>query len=303
MSDDKKEIDQVTGTETTGHEWDGLKELNTPLPRWWLYCFYASIVWAIGYFVVMPAWPVITGDGWGATGGVVDYDQRRVVEEQVAANEARLEPYVQAINAKSFEQIQSDPELLQVAVTGGRIAFKENCAGCHGTGAQGFLGFPNLNDDDWIWGGSVDAIHTTLKHGIRWEADDDTRFSQMPAFGADEILTREDVRDVTEYVLSIAGRDHDAERAQNGAVVFEDQCSLCHGAQGRGDRTQGAPNLTDAIWLFGSERQQIFQTVYYARNAVMPAWSERLDPATVKQLALYVHSLGGGEPSDVQDAR
>jgi len=305
MSDnhDEPHVDQVTGTATTGHEWDGIRELNTPLPKWWLYTFYVTIVWAFGYFAVYPAWPYLTGDGWKATQGAIEYTQRGAVEAAVAENKERLAPYTKAILESSFEEILANPELTEVAFAGGSVAFKDNCAGCHGTGAQGFTGFPNLNDDDWIWGGSIDQIHTTIMHGIRWEANDDTRYSAMPSFGRDELLSRDDIKNVTEYVLKIAGADHDAQMAASGGAVFAEQCATCHAEDGTGDREQGAPNLTDAIWLFGGDRKAIYETVYYARNAVMPAWNERLDEATIKKLAIYVHSLGGGEAPSVAEAR
>ncbi|MEM6682251.1 MAG: cytochrome-c oxidase, cbb3-type subunit III [Pseudomonadota bacterium] len=296
-------FDAATGKTTTGHEWDGIRELNTPLPKWWLYLFYVTIVWAFGYYAVYPAWPYLTGDGWKATQGALSYSQRGKVAEAVAENEARLAPYTEAILANSFEQILADPELTEVAFAGGAVAFKDNCAGCHGTGAQGFTGFPNLNDDDWIWGGSIEQIHTTITHGIRWEANDETRYSAMPSFGRDELLKKDEIRDVTEYVLKLAGADHRADRAARGAETFEVQCSGCHNVDGTGDREQGAPDLTDAIWLFGGDRKAIYETIYYARNAVMPAWNERLDAATIKKLAIYVHSLGGGETPTITDAR
>ncbi len=299
MSSEHKDVDQHSGTETTGHEWDGIKELNTPLPKWWLYTFYVTVVWALGYFIVFPAIPYFDGSKWDATGGVINYDQRAVVAEAVEENEARLKPYTEAIVKASFQEILADQELMDVAYAGGSIAFKENCAGCHGTGAQGFVAFPNLNDDDWLWGGTIEDIHQTITHGIRWEQDYDTRYSQMPSFGSDEILEKEDIKDVTQYVMQLGGLDHSAEAAARGATVFEEQCSVCHAADGKGDKTQGAPNLTDAIWLFGSDRETIYETIYYARNSVMPAWKERLDEATIKKLAVYVYSLGGGvEPSD-----
>lgn len=303
MSGEDKDVDKITGTQTTGHEWDGIKELNTPLPKWWLYTFYATIVWAFGYYVVYPSWPYITGDGWQVMQGTMEYSQRGAVETAVAENEARLAPYNDAILKASFAEILADSELTEVAFAGGASAFKDNCAGCHGTGAQGFDGFPNLNDDDWIWGGSIEDIHTTITHGIRWEENMDTRYSIMPSFGSDELLSKEELKDVTQYVLSIAGREHEADMAERGAEVFEIQCSGCHGLDGKGDRTQGAPNLTDAIWVFGSEPRQIYETIYYARNSVMPAWNERLDAATIKKLAVYVHSLGGGEAIGDQEAR
>ncbi|MEM8800485.1 MAG: cytochrome-c oxidase, cbb3-type subunit III, partial [Pseudomonadota bacterium] len=170
-------------------------------------------------------------------------------------------------------------------------------------GAQGYTAFPNLRDDDWLWGGSVEDIHYTLKHGIRWEADPDTRFSAMPAFLTDEILSKDEISNVAHYVLSLSGAEHDAAAAAAGETPFVEQCSACHGENGKGMRELGAPNLTDAIWLYGGSHETIVKTVAYARNGVMPAWSERLDDVTVKQLAIYVALLGGGETTLAEAAK
>ena len=302
MAEHNKEIDSVTGRSTTGHEWDGLKELNTPLPKWWLYTFYVSILASIVYYFFFPAWPILSPDGWRATAGALGYTQRATVASELRAEAAKRAPFLNAIARESFAQIQTDPKLLEVAQAGGRIAFKENCAPCHGTGAQGGKGFPNLNDDDWLWGGKVEDIHTTLLYGIRWDQDADTRVSAMPAFGKDGILSAEQINDVTDFVLSLSKHKHNPAGAKRGAAIFAEQCVACHSETGKGNREFGAPNLTDAIWLYGSKRADIVYTITNARNGRMPAWRARLDPATIKQLALYVHSLGGGEPANAQAA-
>lgn len=303
MAEHEKEIDTVTGRSTTGHEWDGLKELNTPLPKWWLYTFYVSIAASLVYYFFFPAWPIPTPDGWRATAGSLGYSQRVTVAGELSAEAAKRAPFLNAIAKESFQEIQGKPELLEVAKAGGRIAFKENCAPCHGTGAQGGKGFPNLNDDDWLWGGKVEDIHTTLQHGIRWDQDADTRVSAMPAFGKDGVLTTAQIEDVADYVMSLSNLKHDRAGAQRGAAIFTEQCVACHGETGKGNREVGAPNLTDAIWLFGKARADIVYTVTNARNGRMPAWKARLDPVTIKQLAIYVHSLGGGEPSQPVSAQ
>ena len=304
MSNDKKkqdhenEIDDVTGVETTGHSWDGLKELNNPLPRWWVWVFIVSIIWSIWYFVVYPSWPV----PGGATEGTSGYTQYKELEQSQAEIVQRQAAYLKEFNGASFDEIMNDPELYAFAIAGGASAFKDNCATCHGTGAEGFKGYPNLNDDDWIWGGTLDAIHQTLEYGIR--ADNwDTRMSQMPAFGDDGLLTREDVSDVTDYVLSLSGSRDDHHVAESiseaalerGAAIFQQQCASCHGPAGKGMQEFGAPNLTDKIWLYGGDRQTVYETIYYARAGMMPAWGERLDENTLKQLTVYLHQLGGGE--------
>jgi cytochrome c oxidase cbb3-type subunit 3 len=287
----KKEIDEVSGTETTGHEWDGIKELNTPLPRWWLWTFYATIVWAIGYMVLYPAIPLVTG----ATKGVLGYSSRADVAREIAEAKTGMAGLLDKVGSMSLEDIRKDPDLFQFAVAGGRSAFAVNCVQCHGSGASGGKGYPNLNDDEWLWGGSLDAIHTTLVHGVRFEGDDDTRVSDMPAFGRDGVLDTAQINDVAEHVLALSGREHDQAAAERGTAIFEENCAACHGAQGEGIADVGAPALNNAIWLYGGDKASLVETVTNARRGVMPAWGRRLDDATLKQLAVYVHSLGGGQ--------
>lgn len=292
MTEENKNSSDV---ETTGHVWDGIEELNTPLPRWWLWVLYICIIWAFGYMIVMPAVPYPGGEGWTYTKGLIGYSQRDVVKGDVARSEASRAIFEDQIATADLAEIRANEDLLNVSLAGGAAAFGDNCAPCHGSGAQGFTGFPNLNDDDWLWGGSLDDIHATISHGIRWDEDDETRFSEMPKFKTDEILSDGEIASVVQFVLSISGGDHDAEIASTGAVIYEDQCSFCHGPSGEGDQTQGAPNLSDALWLFGGDETSLTTTISEGRYGVMPAWSGRLSDATVKELALYVHSLGGGE--------
>ena len=287
---DQKRTDDVTGFETTGHEWDGLEELNRPLPKWWLYVMYATIIWSIGYFIFYPAWPTISG----YTKGVLGYSQRMEVTAAVQANKDFQAQWRDQIAAMEPAAIAADPELLRFSLAGGAAAFGDNCAPCHGSGAQGFRGYPNLNDDAWLWGGTMDAIYETLRVGIRAEHDD-TRLNDMMAFGRDGILDRGQVEDVVHYVRKISGQEHDEARLENGAVVFVENCVSCHGEGGVGIQELGAPNLTDAIWLYGGEIADIRESVHAGRKGVMPAWDERLDAVTIKQLTVYVHSLGGGE--------
>ncbi len=288
---DNKDIDEFSGIETTGHDWDGIKELNNPLPRWWLWTFYATIVFAIGYTIAYPAWPGISG----ATKGVLGWSSRANVSADIAAVEASRSVFAEKIIAMDLADIEADPELLQFAVSGGASAFKVNCSQCHGAGAAGGGGYPNLLDDDWIWGGELEQIYLTLQHGIRYDADDDTRISDMPAFGADEILERSDIQDVAWYVRQISGQDADAEAALRGQTVYEDNCAACHGDDGAGNRDLGAPNISDALWLYGGSYEEIVAQISRPQQGVMPGWADRLSEATTKQLAVYVHSLGGGE--------
>jgi cytochrome c oxidase cbb3-type subunit 3 len=286
----KPEIDEITGVETTAHEWDGIKELNNPLPRWWLWVLYVSIIWSIGYWIIYPTWPLVSS----YTKGIMGYSQREVVTRALADAKQAQSVYLVKITAADPAAIKADPELLRFSLAGGEAAFGDNCAPCHGRGAQGAPGYPNLNDDSWLWGGTLDDIHLTLKVGIR-STHPDTRDNQMPAFGRDELLEPAQIADVTQYVLSISGSKADSESSARGKEVFAEQCVACHGEDGKGNMELGAPNLTDRIWLYGGNKEAITLTIRNARAGVMPAWEGRLSPETLKQLAVYVQSLGGGQ--------
>lgn len=277
--------------ETTHHEWDGIEELNTPLPRWWLWTFYASIVFAIGYCIAYPAIPLLDS----ATAGVLDWSSRgQLRQEQAAAKAARAGTEHQ-LAALDIEQVARNPMLMRSAVEGGKAAYKVNCVQCHGSGAAGSRGYPNLNDNDWLWGGDLKAIRATLENGIRHPGDDATRMSQMPAFGRDGILTSAQIGDVVSFVRFASKQEPMSASAQRGQQLYADNCAACHGADLKGNREMGAPNLADAIWLYGGDREALTHTVANARYGVMPAWNKKLDPATLNMLAAYVHSLGGGE--------
>ncbi|MEZ5742400.1 MAG: cytochrome-c oxidase, cbb3-type subunit III [Sphingomonadaceae bacterium] len=281
-----KRIDQPTGTETVGHEWDGIEELNTPLPRWWLWTFYITIVWAIGYVIVYPAIPLLdkgTEGLWGWT------SRGQLAEEMSVADQARTSVREQLARIP-IERLPEDSNLMAQAVAGGAAAFKVNCVQCHGSGATGSPGYPNLADDDWLWGGDLKAIEYTLTHGIRQHGDDETRDSQMPAMAG--IFDQQQLNSVVGHVLSFSGK---GKSNAVGAQLYTDNCVTCHGVAGEGDRAQGAPALNDAIWLYGSSREQIARQILNPRMGMMPKWEGRLDPVTIKMLAAYVHSLGGGE--------
>lgn len=286
-----KKIDAPTGTETVGHEWDGIEELNTPLPRWWLWTFYATIIFAIVYCVLYPAWPLLER----STIGTLGWTSRAQLERELEARESELSPVRTALAKVPIERLPDDSALMNAAVRGGASAFKVHCVQCHGSGAAGFTGYPNLNDDDWLWGGDLKAIEYTLVNGIRNPGVEGTRFSQMPAFGRDGLLESGQIADVVSFVRMLGGAEQASESSRRGAAVFEANCAVCHGADGTGDRSQGAPNLTDEIWLFGGDRAAITDTVVNSRQGVMPAWGGRLDPVTIRMLAAYVHSRGGGE--------
>ena len=294
MNQPNNDVDAHSGVETTGHSWDGIKELNTPLPRWWLIVWYTTIVWAVVYMILMPALPALPGMGTN-TKGLRNHSDRDLVAAAMADLQAERQAQSVALLSASLEDIETDRGLQQFALAMGESLFGDNCATCHGAGGRGAVGYPTLADDVWLWDGTLDGIEYTLRHGIRQEGDDATRFSIMPAFGRDGILSREEIDAVTEHVMSLSGQAHDPELAKMGAGTFSVQCASCHGEFGAGDRTVGAPNLTDQEWLYGGSRDAIYATIYNARNSHMPAWQGRLDDASIKALAVYVHTLGGGE--------
>ncbi|MER8561052.1 cytochrome-c oxidase, cbb3-type subunit III [Mesorhizobium sp. M0578] len=287
MSDEH--IDEISGVSTTGHEWDGIRELNNPLPRWWVVTFYATIVWAIGYTIAYPAWPLLHS----ATTGVLGYSSRNEVKNELSAAEAAKGKYVAAIESKSVSEIAADDGLREFAIAAGGAAFKVNCVQCHGSGAQGSKGFPNLNDDDWLWGGKADQIQQTVTHGIRFASDPDTRLSEMPAFG--DIITADQIKQVSAYIAGLSQAVSDESLVAPGAKVFAENCVACHGDNAKGNKELGAPDLTDAIWLYGSGETAIAAQVTAPKQGVMPAWGARLGETRIKELAVYVHSLGGGE--------
>jgi len=285
----EKHIDEATGISTTGHEWDGIRELNNPLPRWWVWTFYATILWALAYVIVYPAIPLLTS----ATTGVLGYSSRGAVKAELAAAEAAKGDYVAAVAAKSVDEILADEELRTFAVAAGSAAFKVNCVQCHGSGAQGSAGFPNLNDDDWLWGGTPEQIQLTIAHGIRFAGDENTRISEMPAFA--DMLDGTQTAQVSAFVASLSGPASDPALVEPGKQIFADNCAACHGDTGAGNKELGAPNLTDAIWLKGSSEAAIAAQVRAPAHGAMPAWLGRLGDVKVKELAVFVHSLGGGE--------
>lgn len=279
--------------DTTGHSWDGIQEFNNPLPRWWLWTFYFTIFWGIIYTIAYPAWPLITG----ATPGVIGFSTRANVAEDIVQFEAMNSDLRAQIETVELALItpQADPDLYNYAIQGGAAIFRTWCAQCHGSGAAGVQasGYPNLLDDDWLWGGSVEDIHLTIRHGIRNEEDPDARYSQMTAY--EGILSDEEISQVVHYVRDISGQEADHTLADAGATVYLDNCAACHSDDGTGDRFLGAPNLTDAIWLYGGSNEAIEYTVRNARFGVMPAWQSRLSESDIRAVSVYVHALGGGE--------
>jgi cytochrome c oxidase cbb3-type subunit 3 len=286
----KIEKDSVTGRETTGHEWDGLKELNTPLPKWWLYVFYACIAWAFGMFVLYPSIPY----GTGYFKGLLGYSERRTVDADVARITAQRKGAMDRIAALDYPAIKADPALLAVAMTGGQAAFATNCQPCHGAGGGGRPGYPALAAGAWIWGGTLADLQQTITHGIR-AADPDARQAAMPRFGADAMLKPDEIAAVTDYVWSKFYGHETTQDTSAGAKIFAENCVACHGEQGQGNRAVGAPRLASKVHVYGDTRDAILTQVTLPKQGVMPSWNTRLDPATIKAVTLYVHSLGGGE--------
>ncbi len=293
MTDNKnKERDPISGIETTGHEWDGIEELNNPAPRWWLWVFILTVIWSAGYWVVYPAWPTIEG----ATKGLWGWTQYTHLKEKQAEILSRQKAFLQKLESTDLEDVSKDPALYEFARLGGAVMFKENCTACHNSGGQGRKGYPNLNDDDWLFGGKLSDIYKTIKVGIR-SGHPDTLGTQMPAFGKDGLLQREQVLAVAEFVekMHFGDKAEQSPAYQIGAKIYAEQCSVCHGNKGEGSRELGAPRLNDNIWLYGNKRQDIVDSISASHAGVMPMWENRLDENAIKLLSIYVHSLGGGE--------
>ncbi|MCC5956287.1 MAG: cytochrome-c oxidase, cbb3-type subunit III [Natronohydrobacter sp.] len=278
---------------TTGHSWDGIEEYDNPMPRWWVWIFILTVIWSVGYWIAMPAWPGIQQ----ATSGVLGYSSRANVASEIAEFEARNEQFFVQLVETDLDAIRDNDELHRFAINAGGSVFRAQCSQCHGSGGAGVQasGFPNLLDDDWLWGGTMDDIVTTIAWGIRNEEYPDTRYSAMPAFGADGLLSNEEIDQVVAHVLSLSGADHDATLASAGAEVFEMNCASCHGEGGEGDYFIGAPALNNQVWLYGGSPEAVRESVYYSRFGVMPGFENRLRDAEIRAVAAYVHQLGGGQ--------
>lgn len=295
MADEHHEIDPVTGQPTTGHEWDGIKELDTPLPRWWVYTFLACIVFAVGYVILMPAIPSLSDH----TKGMLGWTSHKSLARQQQAAKAVQQQWLDQLKETPLEQVPQNPQLNSFALAGGESLFRENCMACHGQGGAGRPGgFPVLVDNDWLWGGTLADIHQTITFGVRLH--DEARNSAMPRFGADELLNRTEISQVAKHVLTLSGQQVAAsatgqtEEQANGTRLYAEQCASCHGDKGEGNQSVGAPALNDAIWLYGDSLAAIEQQITAPKQGAMPAWVDRLSPDQIKMLALYVHQLGGG---------
>jgi cytochrome c oxidase cbb3-type subunit 3 len=286
-----EQVDAVTGVATTGHSWDDIQELNNPLPRWWLWTFYACIAWAIAYCTAYPAWPLVSS----YSKGVLGWQSRNAVVADLDALKEQRSGMTAKLAGSSLEEIKQNPELFAFARAQGKAAFGDNCAPCHGAGGAGAKGYPNLNDDDWLWGGSLAQIEQTIRFGAR-STSDQGHSGNMPAFGRDGMLKREEISHAADYVRSLSGLPTDKTAdLEVGAKVYIDNCAACHGDKGQGSQELGAPNVSDKIWLFGSDKTVIVEGLMNGRGGVMPTWHGRLDDTTIKALTLYVHSLGGDQ--------
>ncbi len=295
--------------QTTGHAWDGdIQEFNNPLPTWWVWAFYATIVFAVIYWVLYPAWPI----GRDYTKGVMNdieytdasgktvtrhWNTRSLLDKEMVQAKAEQKKYLDQLAAASIEEIAKDDEKSNFAYSMAKVLFADNCAACHQPGGAGVVGsYPNLADDDWLWGGSFKDIKTTITNG---------RNGYMPSFKA--ALSSEKIDDVAEYVLSLSKHKTDAAKTARGKAIFNGQeggCYYCHTKAGTGMVSMGSANLTDSIWTLAdvpsadtleAKKAAVKQVIMNGVNRKMPVWKERLTDTQIKILAFYVHQLGGGK--------
>lgn len=304
--------DPRTEVGTTGHVWDGIEELNTPLPRWWVWVFYLTILYSIGYMIAYPAWPMLTR----ATPGLLGASTRADVAAEIKRFDDANAPTKAALVAADLPTIGTDEALNAYALKSGKAVFNTNCVQCHGRegGGNKAGGYPTLSDNDWLWGGDVNTVHATITHGVRNSTDPDARNVGvfMPAWSeaatgpmadaASARFTAQELGQVVHHVLKISGQAADAAKATAGTQLFIDNCASCHGEDGKGNRDLGSPDLTDAIWLYGGDEATLTATMANGRGGVMPAWGysapgmlARLSEDQIRAVAVYVHSLGGGE--------
>ncbi|MDO9638879.1 MAG: cytochrome-c oxidase, cbb3-type subunit III [Pseudotabrizicola sp.] len=285
-----EERDPVSGYLTTGHDWNGIKELNSPVPRIVLAFMVVTHLYALVAWFLLPTWPL----GQSFTKGLLGIDQKTAVAADLAAANAARAGWTDALATLEFDAIRADPDLMARALATARPLYGQNCQACHGAGGIGGPGFPRLNDDIWLWGGTADEISTTLRVGIN-AAHPDTHFAQMPAFGRDELLTRAEILVLTDYVQTLGNGVISADPAE-GAVLFQTNCAACHGEDARGVEASGAPNLTDADRVYGGDAASIRQTLIAGRQGQMPSWQSRLSEAEIRAMALYVEGLAGAAP-------
>lgn len=286
--------DPVTGRKTTGHEWNGIEELDTPIPRVVLFFLAAGVIFSVIYWLLMPAWPT----GWSYTKGLLGLNDRAVVMGEVEAAAAERTRWTSRIESAGFDQIRADPELMRHVMDTGSTLFADNCAVCHGVSGTGGPGFPDLTAGAWLWGGEPEVLMETIRVGIN-STTEGSRVSQMMAFGRDGILNDEQVRSVASYVRSLSGQSltpAETERLPLGGEVYVAQCAVCHGPGGEGGPEVGAPRLTDDVWLYGGDAQSVRNSIHRGRQGHMPHWDGRLSSVDMKILAVYVGALGRDAP-------
>ena len=300
------------GVKTTGHVFDGIEESDRSLPKWWCLVFYISVVIAIIYASLYPSVPTNKTH----FKGLLNTTDIQALEKTLELANIERAKYIEQIKQKSLKEILQNEELLEIAIQGGKSMFLDNCSTCHGRGGGGAEGgYPNLRDDDWIWGGEIEDIYQTIKYGVR--IHEDARANYMPIFGADEILTKEEIKLVAGYVFSLTNRPSNLAKGsidksmqekqllegqlleeqllEKGAEIFAKNCVSCHMEGGVGNKELGAPALNDYIWLYGGKLENIESQIYKPQHGQMPPWHKRFDDEFVKMLAIYVHQLGGGE--------
>ena len=278
--------DGLTGYLTTGHEWNGITELNTPVPRVVYLFLTAAFLFSLVYWVLMPAWPI----GSSYTRGLLGVDQHQIVAATLKQEALDRSQWSGKIASESYAAIAADPALMTIVRETGHTLFGNNCAACHGIDATGGPGFPNLTTSSWLWGGKPEEIFTTIRVGIN-SAHPDTHVSQMPAFGRDQMLKREDVFKAASYVYSLSNpdsREVDPENVVVGRAIFAANCVACHGTDAKGNSEVGAPNLTDQFWIYGGTLETIDTTIWGGRQGHMPTWEARLSELDRKILTLYL---------------
>ncbi len=288
-----EEVDPVTGRQTTGHIWNGIKELDTPVPRGVLLFLIVTHLFAALWWILYPTWPL----GSTYTRGLIGTGQKQAVERKIVEANTSRAPWIEKIETSSFDEIRADEKLMEKVSSSGHQLFGDNCAACHGRDGKGGRDFPDLTDNDWLWGGGPEKIVQTMTVGVN-TTHAQSRVSQMPAFGTDEMLNRKQVSDVAAYVYSLSNTSTEAADASQiaaGREVFMASCVACHGEDAKGKQDVGAPNLTDGRWIYGGGIERIVQSIHGGRQGHMPTWDERLSPAEIKILALYVNKLGGGQ--------
>lgn len=283
--------DSVTGRMTTGHEWNGIEELDTPVPKVVLVFLALGFAFSLICWLLYPAFPLVTT----YTKGLLGIDQQQLVTDQVKQAAVERSSWEAEIASKDFAAIEADPALMQKVRETGQTLFRDNCAACHGAKATGGPGFPNLTSKSWLWGGSPETIAETIRIGIN-SSHPDTRVSQMLAFGRQHVLDAAKIEDVVAYVQSLSGKQGNAALIKAGQEVFAANCVACHGANAKGKMDVGAPDLTDHFWTYGGDSQALYATIYAGRQGYMPQWEGRLSETNRKILALYVSTLEAAKP-------